>query len=240
MVYSLTQGAVFVADAHCASYRPALLTLLQHFAMHPPPQLVLMGDMFDVLVGDYAPSLRMNQKAVACLRALSRKTDLFYLEGNHDYNLASVFPHARVFSREEQPIQISFKDQKLALAHGDIGCGMLYAMYMRWIRSFWVIKTLEHGDNMLGGIISRSLNRWLASKDLCRIFDGFELLAQRRISTMKCMRECDVLIEGHYHQGKSFQHSNGCYFNLEAHACNQSHYVLEWTNGETVLRKAIL
>lgn len=240
MEHTLQKGAVFIADAHCAPYRQDLISLLKYLDCHLPPQLVLMGDMFDVLVGSHKASLDMNAEAVELICTLSQKTELFYFEGNHDYGLKPIFPHAHVFSRNEQPVVMAYEGKRVALSHGDVMIGQAHELYMRTICNQSVIKAIIFLNGILQGRIWKKLNGWLERKKICYPFEGFETLAQRRIAACQSCGDFDLLIEGHYHQDRSFAQDGWLYCNLGAHACNQSYYVLESTTNETVLQKAIL
>lgn len=236
---ALQNGAVFIADSHTASYRPQLIPLLKTLNDNPPIQIFLMGDMFDVLVGNYPESVERNREALDLILGLAQKTEVHYFEGNHDYNLKNILPGVRVYDRDEQPVFFEKDSLMVGISHGDVLSGFFHAAYMRMIKSIGFVALLQWlNRHILKNGIWNKLDSWLQQKNICYPFDGFENLAQRRLTKYRKIREIDVVIEGHYHQDKNYYDQGTEYINLGAHACNQSYYLLESTANEIVLQKA--
>lgn len=235
----LKPRAVFIADSHTAPYRPQLLSLLKSLNEKPPIQLFLMGDMFDVLVGNYPDSVERNREALDLISELAQKSEVFYFEGNHDYNLKSTLPGVKVYDRYEQPVFFEKDSLVIGISHGDVLSGRFHALYMRMIKSVGFVALIQWMNRYVlkNGIWSQ-LDCWLQKKNICYPFDGFEKLAQKRLKKYRKIRKVDVVIEGHYHQDKNYYDQGTEYINLGAHACNQSYYLLESTANEIVLQKA--
>jgi UDP-2,3-diacylglucosamine hydrolase len=116
---TLQPGAWFIADAHYARYRPALYDFLNGLPSEAlPPQIVLMGDIFDLLFG-YAPnSVAPNRSMVDLLLRIAESREVIYLEGNHDFGLAPIFSgKIAAFSRKEQPVIGEVAGRRFALHH---------------------------------------------------------------------------------------------------------------------------
>lgn len=72
-------------------------------------QLILMGDIFDVLVGEVLPSHDFAKPYIKTLESLAnRGLEVIYIEGNHDFNLAPLFEKVKVISLENQPVNLDF------------------------------------------------------------------------------------------------------------------------------------
>ncbi|MCD8541207.1 MAG: hypothetical protein LRY22_00560 [Aliarcobacter cryaerophilus] len=52
-----------------------------------------MGDNFDFLSNEIKYFKNRNKDIIELLNSLSDSFEIFYLEGNHDYNLSKIFPN---------------------------------------------------------------------------------------------------------------------------------------------------
>jgi len=134
---TLKEGALVVADAHYSHKRPELLTFLREiYAQNiPATQLFLMGDIFDALFGEVPYTHIQNQEAIRLINEIAQRIEVFYFEGNHDFNLASIFPNVKIFPIEQQPVACSYESKKILLAHGDIEGDLGYKIYAKTIRN---------------------------------------------------------------------------------------------------------
>jgi len=100
--YEIKDGAIFVADVHFNPNRDEFLKFLYEIKNGnlQTPQLFLMGDIFDFLAGEIEYFKIQNREVIELINQLSTTTQIFYFEGNHDYNLSKLFPNAKVFPRE--------------------------------------------------------------------------------------------------------------------------------------------
>lgn len=227
--YAILPGALLIGDAHYSHRRPQLLSLLNAVENGElqTPQLILMGDIFDLLFGQIAATHAMNREAVALLRRLSETLPLLYLEGNHDYNLSRLFPAATVVPLSEQPLNCRIGGTTLLLAHGDFNQPLSYRLYTALIRNPVVLYLLG-GLNRLGdNAIIRRLEAYLAKKDDCYVIQDFEAFSARHLAPLR-MPPGTVFIEGHYHQGRRFVLDGVRYFNLPAFACDQSYAIVSY------------
>ncbi len=222
----LLEGALIISDAHYSTSRPELLSLIKdiHSKRIITSQLILMGDIFDALFREVPKTLQNNEEMIKLLNEISQDTELIYLEGNHDFNLAQIFTDAKVVSLKEQPFICQFKDKKVALAHGDFDVGRVYSIYTTLIRSSIVLSLLSFIDRLTNHSILNKLNLYLDKKDDCKEFVGFEAYIQKRKLQQY---ECEYFIEGHFHQNKSFVFEDFNYVNLAAFACNQRYFSVE-------------
>jgi UDP-2,3-diacylglucosamine hydrolase len=235
----LRSGAVIVSDAHYSELRPELLGFLQTLEEREDlPQLILMGDIFDLLFGEIPLTHERNQEAVETLRRISEKSEVIYLEGNHDYNLARLFPEAAVFPLSKQPLLCSFEGKSVCLAHGDFGTDLSYRLYTALIRNPLVMRVLNLLNRAGNRFITDRLDAYLAKKDDCRGFSGFESYIRKRLQDQD-LEGCDYFIEGHYHQNRQFDIGRCRYINLPAFACKEKYVIVQPDGSEELVKEAV-
>ncbi|MDX9813168.1 MAG: metallophosphoesterase [Sulfurimonas sp.] len=228
MFLELKEGAFLVGDAHYSHKRVHFLEFLKAIKSKDlkPTQLILLGDIFDTLFGEVSYTHKQNSEAISLLNNISKNIEVVYLEGNHDFNLATIFPKVKVFPIESQPITMSFGSKKVLLSHGDNLNSKKYHIYSAIIRNSSVLRFLSLLDRLLNHKILKKLDEYLAKKDDCREFSGFFEFMQNRLSGF----ECDYFVEGHFHQNKRFEIDGFTYINLAAFACNQRYFIVESTD----------
>ncbi len=223
MYHNLKEGAIFVADSHFNLQRKefsSFLKLLENGELNTT-QLFLMGDIFDFITQESFYFIKQNQDIVTRLNALSSKIEIFYFEGNHDYNLKDLFPNITVIARENQPLLCKYNEKKVALSHGDIFTNTSYNIYCKVIRNRALLKFLNAIDfkNWLSIKIEKSLEK----KIICRNFEGFEKLVEKKVQNY----QADIIIEGHFHQGKSFLKEGKKYVNIPSLFCQKEFTVFK-------------
>ena len=232
-IFELRPGALLVADAHYSARRPELLPFLKAVASGEiaATQLILMGDIFDLLFGGIPMTLERNAEAVGTINAIAERMEVIYLEGNHDFQLAAYFPKLRVYPLSSQPVVCRFEGHEVMLAHGDWGTDLGYRLYSSVIRSKTVLALLKVIDILTGHSIIRWLDRYLEEKEDCNEFVGFDVYVRRRLERLD-LEKTDWFIEGHYHQNRGVEGASCRYFNLAAFACNQRYFELQSTTDQ--------
>ncbi len=238
--FELKPGALLVADAHYSDKRPELLGFLKAVAAKelPATQLILMGDIFDLLFGGIPVTQQRNAEAVATIRQIASEMEVVYLEGNHDFQLSRVFPQIKVFPLNRQPVACRFGDRNVLLAHGDWGTDLGYRIYTAMIRSRTVLWILNLINSLSSQAIIKWLDNYLDQKEDCSEFNGFEAYIKGRIERLD-LTNIDDFIEGHFHQNKGFEAGNCRYFNLGAFACNQRYYEVQSVKDQKLLKEAL-
>jgi len=236
--YEILPGALLISDAHCSVRRPQLLSLLRAVddGRLAAPQLILMGDIFDLLFGQIRVTHRMNAETVALLQAICRKIPVLYFEGNHDYNLQKLFPRATVVPLAAQPLACRCGKVRLLLAHGDFNQPLRYRIYTALIRNPAVLHLLGALNRLTGNAIIGKLENYLAKKDDCYVIPGYEALVTRHLDGLD-LSGTEVFIEGHYHQGKTYEVHGVRYFNPSAFACNLHYAIVTYDRNGFTLRE---
>jgi len=219
--------ALFIADSHYPHHGSEFLTILQQIDKKTinPTQLFLMGDNFDLLFGynDYIQTF--SKDAIELLQKISLKLDIYYFEGNHDFCLKNIFTNIKIYSREEQPIVFTLNSKKVALSHGDkFVTNLGYNLYSKLVRNKFLITSLRPWEK---SIINDRMNK-LSKKTIC---NSFETLDKRVEKILKYYKDVELVIEGHFHQGKVV----GKYISLPSLACQGEVGVVE--NSNIVFKK---
>jgi len=224
---TIQEGALFIADAHDTTHRRFFLDFLHLVMQNPPPQLFLMGDMFDLLVGGIAYRVNKYQHYIDLINELSHQCEIFYFEGNHDFNLSELFLHVKVSRIEQQRLTCELPDGKVCLlSHGDRFGGSLHNVYTALIRNKGILKVLGLIDILLKGAISTKIEVNQKQKNLCKKIARFETIIEEKLRQYPLMG-IDCVIEGHYHQGNTFVMNGIKYINFSSFACNQSYFCVQ-------------
>lgn len=235
---TLKKGAFLIGDAHFSHLRLELLDFIKaiHSKKLKPTQLILMGDIMDALFGAIEYTIKSNAEMVRLLNEISDSIEIIYLEGNHDFNLKELFPKARVFSMQNQPLLCSYEGRSIALAHGDFDAPFGYRLYSTIIRNSTLLKILNFIDRRLKDRIIKKIDSYLSKKEDCREFVGFREFIERRALQKYGV---DFFIEGHFHQNSSFVFEKYSYINLAAFACNQRYFIVKSTQDKELLEEKI-
>ncbi|NEW61335.1 UDP-2,3-diacylglucosamine diphosphatase [Sulfurovum sp. bin170] len=225
MPKDIEENALFIADAHYPHYGDEFLNILKDLESGKltTPQLFLMGDIFDLLFGYNKYIKTFSEEAIALLQELSKKIEIHYLEGNHDFCLKEIFPNIKIYSREEQPIRFKLNNQTVYLAHGDLHkTGFGYDLYCKVLRNKTTLTLLRPFEKQ---IIDHRIKK-LKTKNICRDFIGYQ---KRFDAIIKQYPKGSLIIEGHFHQG--VVHKN--YISLPSLACQREVGMV--INGELIL-----
>ena len=209
MFHKLQDGALLIADAHYPNHKKEqFLALLQDIKEGKirAKQLILMGDIFDLLVGN-SPYLKAKfAKEIELLEEIAKEIEVIYLEGNHDFCLDLIFQNIKIISISAQPLVMEYNGILYGFSHGDkFAQSFGYKLYTKAIRNRYLLKILPD-------IIAKYKLNQMAQKKLCKEILNFELLAKDISKKYKT----NYIIEGHFHQGKRVDN----YIALPSFACN--------------------
>ena len=229
----LKEGAVFVADVHYhVGIREEFEKFLREFDAN---ELVLMGDIFDLLVGEVEYTIKQNQKIIDLLNELSQKIPIIYIEGNHDFNLKRLFPNILVVPIQEQPLLCTFDNKIIALTHGDKYTQRKYALYAKVIRNKILLFILDKIDKLTFNSISKSILQRQKKKKFCKKSKDFEEFAKQKFKIYDItLNRFDLICEGHYHIDREFLLLGAKYKFFASFACDGSYYRLKSLTEEVV------
>ena len=219
MYLSIKNDAIFVADAHFNKKNREFLTFLKKVESNEiiTKQLFLMGDIFDFISGESKYFIQQNSVAINLLNKLSSKIEIIYLEGNHDYNLKTLFPNIQVIKRENQPLLAKFENKTIALSHGDNFINWKYDIFCKLIRNTVFLRFMNFID--INFFISKKIEEALVKKNICHTIKDFEHIVSKRVKNY----DADIIIEGHYHQGNSYFLDEKIYINIPSLCCQKEY-----------------
>ena len=221
MYLSILQGSIFVADSHYNQKNTQFLVFLKKLENKEikTSQLFLMGDMIDFISGESRYFIKQNSDVIELLNKLSKTIEIIYLEGNHDYNLKTLFPNINVIKRENQPLLAKFKNKTISLSHGDNFINWKYDLYCKLIRSSILLKFLNFID--INYFISKKIENSLLNKNICHKMNSFKQIVSKRLENY----DTDIVIEGHYHQGDIYNIDGKKYINIPSLCCQNKYIV---------------
>ncbi len=229
---TIQDGAIFVADAHVNENRDEFYTFLKLLfnGKISTKQLFLMGDIFDLLVGGVDYTVNVQTKYIELLNKLSKIIEIYYFEGNHDFNLVAVFPNIKVFPIKKQPVAFQYGYKKILLSHGDVSTTLSYQIYTNFIRFTPTIYLFNFLDMIFNGYLSKKIINAQKEKQLCKKIDNFKEIVFKRMKRLN-LNEIDIILEGHFHQNKNIDYFKKKYINLPSFACNKSFIIVQSQDG---------
>lgn len=119
----------FISDLHLqAGEQATFLAWQHHLANTPADALFILGDLFEVWVGDDVADVPSGQtpgfeaECQQLLATTSQRMPVFFMHGNRDFLLGEVFAAACGMTLLDDPTVLVFDDQRWLLSHGDALC----------------------------------------------------------------------------------------------------------------------
>ena len=115
----------FISDLHLQASEPATVAACQQYLQTTPADaLFLLGDIFEVWVGDDAIHDPGSFEGQVCaqLQAAAQRTALYFMHGNRDFLAGSAFLKHCGITGLQDPTVLSFAGQRYLLSHGDLLC----------------------------------------------------------------------------------------------------------------------
>ena len=153
----------FISDLHLQASEPATFAVWRHYMESTPADAVfILGDLFDVWVGDDVvstdgsllatpdPTSAAGSFEASCARVLGQtaaRLALYFMHGNRDFLLGQPAPEGREASesllnlchttRLDDPTLLVFEGQRWLLSHGDALCtdDVDYMRFRQQVRS---------------------------------------------------------------------------------------------------------
>lgn len=113
----------FISDLHLSEAMPRTFDAWAHYLGHTTADAVfLLGDLFEVWVGDDAASRPFEARCVDVLADASSRVQLSLMVGNRDFLIGSAFLQATGCSGLPDPAVLVAWGQRVLLSHGDALC----------------------------------------------------------------------------------------------------------------------
>jgi UDP-2,3-diacylglucosamine hydrolase len=113
----------FISDLHLAESTPRAFTAWRDYLMSTPADAVfILGDLFEVWVGDDARHEGFEARASAVLAEVASRRRVFFMVGNRDFLLGHDMLAACGVTSLDDPCVLEAFGQRSLLTHGDAWC----------------------------------------------------------------------------------------------------------------------
>lgn len=127
-----------LSDLHLGPGTPGTLARLgRHLADTPAQAVLLLGDIFEVWVGDDARQEPFEAEVTAVLRAAAQHKALYFMHGNRDFLVGADLLADTGMTALPDPSLLDAFGQRWLLAHGDAQCldDTAYQAFRRQVRA---------------------------------------------------------------------------------------------------------
>lgn len=130
----------FISDTHLHEKKPELTSLFLKFITEKASDaqaLFILGDMFDVWLGDDITTPFEQDIARALVKLYQAGTNLYFMQGNRDFLLEERYCQTAGLTKLNDPFEISYHNKTFLLTHGDLLCtdDTSYQLYRKVARS---------------------------------------------------------------------------------------------------------
>ena len=128
----------FISDLHlCAAMPLTWQAWARHLQSTDADALFILGDLFEVWVGDDARERLFERSCVEALAAASRRLPIFFLQGNRDFLVGESMCADCRMEAIHDPTALQAWGTRVLVSHGDALClaDVDYQQFRQWVRS---------------------------------------------------------------------------------------------------------
>ncbi len=113
-----------ISDLHLQADRPATVQAWRGYLQTTPADaLFILGDLFEVWVGDDCAALPgFEAQCAQMLHATAARRPVFFMHGNRDFLVGPAFAAQAGFTLLSDPTVLAFQNERWLLSHGDALC----------------------------------------------------------------------------------------------------------------------
>lgn len=202
----------FISDLHLSPALPKTLSAWAgHMASTDADAVFLLGDVFEVWIGDDALDRSFEAQCADVLAHAARDHCIFLLHGNRDFLLGDRFFDATGVQPLEDPVCLEFNGHRLLASHGDELCldDVPYQQFRKMVRSLawqaqFLSQPMEARLQMAGQARAASQSSQ-AARDPVTFADADPELARQWLE----VAGADVLVHGHTHRPATERREGG-------------------------------
>ena len=237
----MSKATLFISDLHLHPARPATLRAFAEFLQNQShcERLFILGDLFDVWVGDDDDSDIALEVAQLLYNFSDAGPELFLMQGNRDFLLGDKFSRSAGGELVPDPLVIDLQGVPTLLMHGDSLCtaDAEYQTFRKMVRDpQWRAETLSHSLAE-----RRDLARNLRSKSKeSNSLKAMDIMDVSESAVVDAMHTHGVkqMIHGHTHRPARHQESSGTRWVLGD--WDEYGWVLEATKNDLDLKKFLI
>ena len=195
---------LLISDLHLEEERPDISRAFLHFLRtraHQAEALYILGDFFEVWIGDDAISPFQRSIAQALRQLSDCGTRIYLMHGNRDFLLGKAFCRAAGCTLLPDPSLVELGGEKVLLMHGDSLCtqDQAYMRLRRWLRNPLSLFVLRHLPLATRHKLARKLrkeSRTQTSMKASEIVD----VTPAEVPRLMASHGVQTLIHGHTHR----------------------------------------
>ena len=114
----------FISDLHLQASEPETFEAWAQYMAHTPADAVLiLGDLFEVWVGDDAALAEgFEAQCAALLKQAGARRPIFFMHGNRDFLVGAAFAKQSGMTLLDDPTVLVLHGERWLLSHGDLLC----------------------------------------------------------------------------------------------------------------------
>jgi len=196
------QAIDFISDLHLSAALPRTFDAWAAHLRHTPADAVfILGDLFELWVGDDARTLPFERRCVEVLADAARRRTLAFMAGNRDFLLGEAMRRDAGLAGLADPTLLAAFGRRVLLGHGDALCldDRPYQAFRAEVRSAswqqqFLARPLDERLALAAAMRSASAAR--------RRFDGDGLADVDAAEALRWLRANDAaaLVHGHTHR----------------------------------------
>ena len=196
---------LFISDLHLQQSRPditeALVWFLREIAPEKTRKLYILGDLFEIWIGDDASDSLGDLVAGELKKLADRGIDITLLHGNRDFLLGDSFASRCGARLAPEPLVFNYAGKNFALLHGDVLCtrDIDYLKFRDMVRdsqwqSAFLAQSLEQRQEFARQARSQSQAATAAAQT--------EIMDVTESAVVDLLKELqvDTIIHGHTHR----------------------------------------
>ena len=223
----------FLSDVHLdASQAATFNAWAHHLNTTPADALFILGDLFEVWIGDDTQD-HFHLQCMEVLRVVAKRIPVFFMCGNRDFLVGSQWLQSTAVQGLQDPTVLELAEQKILLSHGDALCidDTDYMAFRQQVRSSawqeaFLAKPLFERQQIAKDLRAQSKARQQTQTDYADV-DANTARAWLNDN------DCKLLIHGHTHRPAKHDLGNGLsrmvLSDWEADATPPRLEVLRWT-----------
>lgn len=223
----------FLSDVHLdASEAATFNAWAHHLNTTPADALFILGDLFEVWIGDDTQD-HFHLQCMEVLRVVAKRIPVFFMCGNRDFLVKSQWLQSTGVQGLQDPRVLELAEQKILLSHGDALCidDTDYMAFRQQVRSSawqeaFLAKPLFERQQIAKDLRAQSKARQQTQTDYADVDAN---TARAWLSD----NDCKLLIHGHTHRPAKHDLGNGLsrmvLSDWEADATPPRLEVLRWT-----------
>lgn len=195
---------LLISDLHLEEQRPDLTRAFLHFLETRAAQaeaLYILGDFFEVWVGDDGMTAYQQQIAHA-LNALSQRgTRIYLMHGNRDFMIGKAFCRQAGCTLLSDPYVAELGNERVLLTHGDSLCTRDegYMRLRRWLRNPVSLFILHHLPLAKRQQLAQKLRSSSKQQTRMKASDIVDVTPEEVVRIMR-RHQVRTLIHGHTHR----------------------------------------